>query len=156
MNRIKGLWVALGLILVFSMGLLTVGQVIAAGQGYGASETKIVRVYGAFDKEPMVRIEPDLLWVGRGSTVVWSNMSQAEIKVNFPKGEECKKATAAMINWGLGAEGCLITQQDIAPGGTTSALFKDVGRYDYEIEYVGKNMKEKGVIEVRTEPGTLY
>jgi hypothetical protein len=155
MNKTKGMWIA-GLALGLVMSIIAINQAIAAGQGYGSQETMIIRVYGAFDKAPMVRIEPDLLWVGRGSTVIWTNMSQTDIKVNFPKGEECKKATSAMINWGLGAEGCLITQQDIPPGGTTSALFKDIGRYEYEIEYVGKNMKEKGAIEVRTEPGTLY
>jgi hypothetical protein len=156
MNKIKGLWMAGGLILALALSLLVAGQAAAAGQGYGSSGTMIIRVYGAFDKEPTARIEPDLLWVGRGSTVIWANMSQADIKISFPKGEECKKATAAMINWGLGAEGCLITQHNIPPGGTSSALFKDIGRYEYEIEYVDKNMKEKGTIEVRTEPGIIY
>jgi hypothetical protein len=153
MNKSRSLWLVFGVVSVLAIAMA--GYVGAAGgKGYGAKETAIIKVYGTFDTESVTRIEPDLLWVGRASTVIWTNMSQADIKIIFRKGEECKKATAATLNWGLGEQACYITQQDIPPGGTTSALFKDIGRYDYEIVFVGKDVTQKGAIEVRTEPGT--
>lgn len=103
-------------------------------------------------KTAVTRVEPQETWIAKGTTIVWHNLSKKEIKILFPKGKECQEATGARVLWKLDPRACLITDFSIPFGGTTSALFNSIGRYDYEIEYVGEKSKEKGSVLVRTEP----
>jgi hypothetical protein len=69
--------------------------------------------------------------------------------VLFEKGKECKEATSVAQGWTLDPKECFITAESIPAGGTTSARFMASGRFDYTVEYVGKDRSEKGVIDVR-------
>ena len=119
-----------------------------------AQEARVIRIHGDFiaGKPAVTRVEPQETWIKKGTTIVWHNLSNKEVKILFPKGKECQEATGARILWKLDSRACLFTDFNIPFGGTTSALFNSIGRYDYEIEYVGEKTKEKGSILVRTEP----
>jgi len=153
MNHAKNIITATGMILFFMLSTLA----LAPGVGV-AQEARIIKIYGDFPsgKTAETRVEPQETWVARGTTVVWQNLSKNEIKIVFPKGKECQAATGGRLLWKLDARSCLITDFNIPYGGTTSALFNAIGRYDYEIEYVGQTAKEKGSIIVRTMPGSVY
>jgi plastocyanin len=129
--------------------LVVMGSFLINQETASAKESRIINIYGDWKgTEAVTRLEPNELLVGRGTTVVWSNMSQGEVKISFEKGLQCQKGTHAGLGWKLDARGCYITHYNIPSGGTTSAYFKAAGRYDYEVEYVGKNRKEKGFVEV--------
>ncbi len=135
-----------------SMILLFVLSMSMFGTGL-AQEARIIRIYGDFTtgKPAVTRLEPQETWIKKGTTVVWHNLSNKEVRILFPKGKECQEATGARVLWKLDSRACLFTDFDIPYGGTTSALFNNIGRYDYEIEYAGEKTKEKGSILVRTE-----
>lgn len=135
------------MVLSLSLGVLVIGTVLA-------QEARVIRIYGDFPpgKTAVTRVEPQETWIAKGTTIVWHNLSKKEIKILFPKGKECQEATGARVLWKLDPRACLITDFSIPFGGTTSALFNSIGRYDYEIEYVGEKTKEKASILVRTEP----
>jgi hypothetical protein len=140
-------------VVIGSMVLLLSVSMLMMGTGL-AQEARIIRIYGDFTtgKPAVTRVEPQETWIAKGTTVVWHNLSKKEIKILFPKGKECQEATGARVLWKLDPRACLITDFNIPFGGTTSALFNSIGRYDYEIEYAGEKTKEKGSILVRTEP----
>jgi len=122
---------------------------------FGARETKMIRVYGSTEGDKLVtRLEPNEVGVGKGVTIVWVNMSESEIKVVFPEGKTCQVSTSAALGWKLDAKECYITDYAIPPGGTSSVYFNKIGEYEYEVEFIGKDRKEKGSILVRTEAGT--
>jgi hypothetical protein len=119
-----------------------------------AMETKMIRIYGRFATahvEPeagTTYLIPDNLMVQKGTQVVWSNWSTTEIRIKFLRGKECKEATEGTTAFELDEEGCFITARYIPPKGTVSATFSKAGRYDYELEYVGKRAKDMGSIIV--------
>lgn len=100
----------------------------------------------------ITHIEPQSTWVDISTTVVWHNRSDHGVKVIFQKGEECKQATEAAMRFKLstGTAACYVTDEYIPQGGTASALFKKIGKYEYEIEFSDLPGKEKGTIFVKT------
>ncbi len=123
---------------------------------------RLVMIYGHWDKtEVSTEIDPSKLWTGRGNTVTWINESQSEVKIKFGKGAKCEevasKAMSMTLNRTLDPNKCFVTQDSIRPaGGTMSIHFKEINRYEYEVEYAGKNRKEQGTIIVRSEPRGIY
>jgi hypothetical protein len=137
---------------------ITVTASIALGlcltcPGFVAAEGgRIVRVYGNVEEDEYIsRLEPDEIWVGRQTTLVWVNMSDAEIKVIFLEGQTCKTSSSPAKGWKLDKKACYITNSTLPPGGTASIYFTRVGEFNYDIEYVGKSEVERGKIVVRTE-----
>lgn len=139
----KNAW-AIGLMFI-SLLLLTQSNAFARG--------RIVYIFGSWeDGKITTSIEPKTASVERNTTVIWLNESQVEVKINFPEGKTCDLATLPAKNWGLKGT-CYITNDVIPPGGTSSIYFKRIGKFDYEVEYVGKDHIEKGCLRVSTQPG---
>lgn len=123
----------------------------ASGQGSG-KDARMVRVYGSVAEGKLITgLEPDEIWVGRHTTLVWVNMSDVDIKIIFLEGERCKVSTAPAKGMILDSKACYITDYTVPPGGTSSMYFTQVGEFNYDIEYVGKEKTERGKIIVRTE-----
>jgi hypothetical protein len=139
-----------------AFGIITLFSRTAMCQGGGSQEIRIISIFTEtdFNNHTVTHLEPQSTWVDRYTTVVWHNRSDHGVKIIFPKGEECKKATEAALNFkiatGTGTATCYVTDEYIPQGGTASALFKDLGKYEYEIEFSGLSAKEKGTIFVKT------
>ena len=123
---------------------------------------KLIMIYGSWDKsEVPAQVDPNKLWIGRGKIVTWINESESEVKIKFGKGPKCEeiasKAMGITLNMTLDPNRCFVTRDSIRPaGGTMSIRFEELNRYDYEVEYVGKNRKEQGTVIVRSEPRGIY
>jgi hypothetical protein len=114
----------------------------------------IITIFGSWEGgRAVTRLKPKELCIDRGTTVIWLNEAKAEVKIQFGEGTECKEVSSAAIRWNLGSHKCLVTRDATPPGGVIRVRFNDPGRYEYEVIYVGKNRKEKGVIGVVTPPG---
>lgn len=136
-----------GTILILAMSLLLVYQGTVT-----AREQRMIYIFGHWQgAEVSASIEPRETTVRKETTVLWFNDSQSDVIIRFLKGKECKEATSAAPGWNL-KDACYITNYNVPPGGTASAVFNNIGRYDYEVEYVGKNHIEKGSITVATLP----
>ncbi len=115
-------------------------------QGTASARGRMIYIHGSWEgTEAGTAIEPKIARVDRNTTIIWINESQAEVKINFPEGKTCKQVTAAAPDWSM-AGACWITKDSIPPSGTTSAYFNSNGKFEYEVEYVGKNHKEKGIL----------
>ncbi len=147
-NRLMALAIALGIVSVFC---LTTTAFVAAEGG------RMVRIYGSEEEGKFVtRLEPEEIWVGRQTTLVWVNMSDVDVKIIFPEGQSCKTSSSPAKGWKLDKKACYITSQNIPPGGTSSIYFTRVGGFNYDIGYVGKGAVERGRIVVRTVPKGVY
>ena len=114
----------------------------------------IITICGSWEGgRAVTRLKPKELHVDRETTVIWVNEAEAEVKMKFGEGTECKEVGSAAIGWKLGSHKCLVTRDATPPGGAIRVRFNDPGRYEYEVIYVGKDRKEKGVITVVTPPG---
>ena len=108
-------------------------NVFSIAEGSVATETPIV------PKEASISVDE--------TTVIWFNRSQSDIQIVFLKGKTCKVSTSAALGWHL-SEDCFITKETVPPGGTSSVVFNNKGRYAYEIQYVGQDKKATGAIIV--------
>jgi hypothetical protein len=141
-------------VILLVMGVFLLGSQLAMAQKPGgAIDVRIVRIYGAGEGDKAAaQIEPKTAWIGRNTTLVWANMSPVDIKINFTKGHACKHATTAAWRFKMDeTTQCFVTTDAITPGDTASANFHEVGEYEYEVEYIGKDYKEKGVVKVSKE-----
>lgn len=121
-------------------------------QGRGISRDYIIAIQGNFDGDQgVVALDPRDLRVGRRDNVTWINESNAEVKMKFGKGTDCKEVSVKSLGWNLDPERCFETKDSLRPRGSTTIRFKDTGLYTYQIEYVGKNRKQHGIIHVQTE-----
>lgn len=124
---------------IFSIGLATTFT----------RNLRSIYVYGNLDNEKKdIDVDPSKTIVKPHTTVVWHNKSDSDIKLVFLDGKVCKKASKATLGLRM-AEACYVTGHIIPTGGTTSASFTRLGSFNYEVEYIGKNHKEKGSIRVR-------
>jgi len=111
-----------------------------------------IAIQGSFDGSNTVTwLDPKELRAGRGETVVWINESQADIKIKFGSDSKCETVAIKSLGRRLVPDRCFESKDALQPKDTLSIRFRDIGRYFYEIEYVGKNRIEKGVVHVRTE-----
>ena len=137
-------------IVLFVMGVfVTAYQLATAQKPGGATDVRIVRIYGAWEgSKATTLVEPKTASIGIHTTLVWANMSDVDIKILFVKGYACKQATTAATRFKMGERECFVTTDPIIPGDTASANFNEVGEYTYEVEYIGKNYKDNGVVKV--------
>ncbi len=151
----------IGNIFVFMAILLLVSQGAVVAQGIPLVE-RMINIKGSWDKgKAKTQIDPNELTVDRGTTVTWINESQSEVKIKFGKGSNCEevnsKAMGGRLNRNVDPKKCFVTRDSIrSAGGTMTVLFTETVQYDYEVEYVGKDRREEGIIRVRTLPGGLY
>lgn len=133
--------------LVMAMCLLFFNQRNALATG------RIVYIYGYFQEDKSdTRVEPKIISIKRETTLIFLNESQVEVRIIFPEGKTCDLATHAEPGWNMKGK-CYITKHTIPPGGTSSMYFNSIGTFDYEVEYIGKDRKEKASIRVSSHPG---
>ena len=89
--------------------------------------------------------------VGRDDPVTWINESPVEVRMKFGRGEPCKQVPVKTFGWRIEPDKCYETEDTLKPGTSTTIRFKEVGVFNFEIEYVDKNRKERGVIRVQSE-----
>ena len=146
-------------ILIASLLLPSQGTVVA--QGISVDE-RMINIKGSWDKsEVKTQIDPNELTVDRGTTVTWINESQSEVKIKFGKGTNCEevnsKAMGRRLNGNINPKKCFVTRDSIrSAGGTMRVFFTETVQYDYEVEYVGKDRREEGIIKIRTGPGRRF
>jgi len=110
-----------------------------------AQETRVVRIWGR--AEPWV--EPPVLMVSPGTTVIWYNISKDEIKIVFEEGKKCADVTEAHPDFELvKEENCFVTTW-VDYGATSSLRFMEPGVFHYVVEYEGRNQKDRGRIVVQ-------
>ena len=143
---------------LFMMGLSPVysGEDTAlsqrVAQGRRIPRDYIIAIQGNFDGDQgVVALDPRDLRVGRGDNVTWINESNVEVKMKFGKGTDCKEVSVKALGWNLDPERCFETKDALRPRGSTTFRFKDIGLYNYQIEYLGKNRKQNGIVRVQTE-----
>lgn len=140
----------MGTSLVYSREDTALSQRVA--QGRRIPRDHIIAIQGNFDGEQgMVALDPKELRVGRDDNVTWINESNAEVKMKFGKGAGCKEVSVKALGWNLDPEKCYETKDSLKPKGSATIRFRDIGLYSYQIEYVGKNSKQNGIIRVKTE-----
>ncbi len=103
------------------------------------------------DDNLITSLSPGDVRVGRDDPVTWVNESPVEVRMKFGKGEQCKKVLVKTFGWRLEPDKCVETEDTLKSGYSTTVRFKEVGLFNYEIEYVGKNRKERGVVRVQSE-----
>ncbi len=112
----------------------------------------IITIEGELSGNNLVtRLDPREVQVGRGDPVTWINESQVEVRMRFGKGTECRKVSVKALGWRLEPDKCYETEDTLKTGESTTIRFKEIGLFNYEIEYGDRNRKEKGVIHVQSE-----
>jgi len=148
MNK-KRFWLFCGFLGVMAISLFLLIQGTASARG------RMIYIHGSWEgTETDTAVEPETTRADRNTTIIWINESKVEVKINFPEGKMCKQVTTAAPDWSM-AGTCWITKDSIPPGGTTSVFFNTNGKFEYEVEFVGKNRKEKGIIIIgpKSSPG---
>ena len=146
-------------ILIASLLLFSQGTVVAQGS---LLDERMINIKGRWDKgEAKTQIDPNELTVDRGTTVTWINESQSEVKIKFGKGTNCEevnsKAMGGRLNRNVDPNKCFVTGDSIrSAGGTMRVFFTETAQYDYEVEYVGKDRREEGIIKIRTGDGGRF
>jgi len=80
-------------------------------------------------------IEPETLNVAKGDCVVWINWTRGEdVRVIFMEGKKCADMTKAPIRFKPDFSGCFLTDY-LNFGETSSLVFVEAGRFDYEVEF---------------------
>jgi len=146
--------VLLGLTLAFAMTLSYATT--------NCHECRIIRIHKELGTSgKLVRLEPETLYIAKGTCVIWINWVQAkEVRVNFREdGKKCQDATESPMGFKF-AENCFVTNY-LPLGGTSSLRFNDEGTFAYEVEIPGETrtagslglaagkVKAKGTITVK-------
>ncbi len=125
-------------------------QLIA--QRMGTPREYIITIKGEVsDNNLITSLNPREVRAGSGDIVTFVNDSQVEVRMKFGKGAGCKEVSVKALGWRLESGKCYETKDTLKPGHSTTIPFKEVGTYNYEIEYTGKDRKEYGIIQVQTE-----
>ncbi len=103
------------------------------------------------DANLITGLSPREVSVGRGDPVTWINESQVAVRMRFGKGTQCRRVSVKSFGWRLEPEKCYETEDTLKTGESTTIRFKEVGVFHYEVEYVDRNRREKGVVRVQTE-----
>ena len=149
MNK-KSLLLAGGFFLFMALCLLPVIQGPAFARG------RIIYIYGNFQSsEPETSVEPKITTENRNTTLIFLNESEVDIKIIFPEGKTCAKVARVSPGWSMKGT-CYINKDTIPPGRTADIMFNSNGNYDYEVEYVGKNRREKAQIRISGPRGNRY
>ena len=125
-------------------------------QGPAFARGRIIYIYGNFQgSEPKTSIEPKITTENRNTTIIFLNESEVDIKIIFPEGKTCTKVTRVSPGWSMKGT-CFINKDTIPPGRTADIIFNSNGNFDYEVEFVGKNHREKAQIKISGPRGNRY
>jgi plastocyanin len=96
-------------------------------------EERMINIKGSWDKDEVkTQIDPNELTVDRGTTVIWINESQSEVKIKFGKGTNCEevnsKAMGGRLNRNVDPKECFVTRDSMrSAGGTMRVFFTEIG-----------------------------
>lgn len=80
-------------------------------------------------------VQPETLFVAKGDCVVWINWTRGEdVKIIFREGKKCADMTKSPKGFKADFSGCYLTDY-IGFGETSSLVFEQAGRFDYEVEF---------------------
>jgi hypothetical protein len=117
---------------------------------------RIIYIYGNFQgPEPETSVEPKITTENRNTTLIFINESEVDIKIIFPEGKTCAKVARVSPDWSMRGT-CYINKDIIPPGRTADIIFNSNGNFYYEVEYVGKNRREKAQIKISGPRGSRY
>jgi hypothetical protein len=143
---------------LFMMGPLQVyaGESIASpqliAQRMGTPREYIITIKGEVSENKLItKLDPREVRAGSADIVTFVNDSQVEVRIKFGKGTGCKEVSVKALGWRLEPGKCYETKDTLKPGDTTTIPFKEIGIYNYEIVYIGKDRKEYGIVHVQTE-----
>ena len=109
-----------------------------------AGESRMIQILG---REAPI-IEPPILQIEKGTTVVWFNDAKAELKVTFEDGKKCDDVTEAASAFSLDAKNCYVTTW--LPFGATSSLrFTEAGTFEYIVDFAGMKKPKRARIIVK-------
>ena len=139
MIRTKCLCLALTVILSVMALALVIPQSTAT-----AGESRMIQILG---RETPV-IEPPILQIEKGTTVVWWNDGKAEVRIVFEEGKKCADVTEDPSAFSLDAKSCYVTTW--LPFGSKSSLrFTEAGVFEYTVEYSGRKKASRARIVVK-------
>ena len=120
-------WTFTGLLVVFAFNML----IILGDSGIAHGQEKCFPVY----IRSHAGIEPETLNVAKGDCVVWLNWTRGEdVRVIFKEGKKCADMTKAPVRFKPDFSGCFLTDY-LNFGETSSLVFVEAGRFDYEVEF---------------------
>ena len=126
-------WIGTGAALMLALAM------VLGNPGIVMAQEKCVPVY----VRSHAGLDPETLNVAKGDCVVWVNWTRGEdVRVIFREGKKCADMTKAPVRFKPDFSGCFLTDY-LNFGETSSLVFVEAGRFDYEIEF-GRN------------PGGLY
>jgi hypothetical protein len=150
-------------IAIFALVIMSVGayaaQAAIRSEGGGGPEilaprpVQYLTIIGHREKgEFATGVEPFReLRLQRFTQVIWQSRADVPVLIRLGNGKTCKQASQGEFLY-LGSEflmaKCYVTQKPIPPGGAMQTEFREQGRFHYEVEYVGENTRETGVILV--------
>jgi hypothetical protein len=144
------LLLAAGVLLSIMMGLLpgTLETSIAADL---RNVRGLVGIYQATIDKPELVLDQPILFVPKGSIVIWLNgVEKHEVQVAFKDGKACQDVVYSpkFKGFSLNAQSCFVTT--FMPYAATSSLkFTDPGTFEYEVVTGDGKMTAKGKIVVR-------
>jgi len=144
MKKKKYLLMTIGIIFVFAMTIFLVNQ-----KAVNAQEIRTVRLHGGLPSTQDIIIEPETLFVSKGTIVIWVNLVPTkEVKVIFEEGKKCQEVTNAPEGFEMTFDDCYVTAF-ITQAGTSSLKFNEEGVFEYVVEAAGDTKaKVKGKITV--------
>lgn len=108
-----------------------------------AQDCRVIRIHGIAAHD-VVRLEPETMWVPKGTCVIWFNRSSAhQVKVVFQEGKRCASVSDAPMGFSLDHQNCYVTSW-IPFGGTSSLRFLEAGTYEYDIQATGEQVEVAG------------
>jgi len=131
---------------VVGMGIaviVAVSALLLQSSTIQAQDCRVIRIQGMVTHQS-IRVEPEVLSIGKGTCVIWFNRATAnEIKIVFREGKRCASVSDAPMGFSLDHEQCFVTSW-IPFGGTSSLRFNETGTYDYEVQITTGEAPEKG------------
>ncbi len=98
------------------------------------------------NREYVITIKGDL-----SDNKLITKLDPREVRMKFGKGAECRRVSLKSLGWILEPEKCYEAEDTLKPGDSTTIHFKEIGLFNYEIEYVYDNRIEKGIVRVQSE-----
>ena len=114
-----------------------------------ASECRIIRLLGgSTQSKQKVRIEPGIMWIQKGTCVIWYNWTKTgEVKVTFHKTKKQKYKDFLKAPMGFETSDKAFTSR-IAHGGTSSMRFVETGTYNYEVGTIGGTTQNGQIVVI--------
>ena len=132
------------IVLTIVLAAVTAAFILIPQPDATAGQSRMIQILG---REAPI-IEPPILQIEKGTTVVWWNDAKAEIRIVFQDGKSCADVTEAPSQFSMDTKSCYVTTW--LPFGSTSSLrFTESGVFEYSVEYSGRKKASKARIVVK-------